>query len=74
MWKGVNGDAPAFLNCSVNAHTNCIDTNESFSARRLTHATVGELLLNNTTYAARNFGQTPSITSHYINIPAISKS
>ena len=73
MCKGINGDAPDFFNPSANACTNCIDTNKHFSVRRLTHPKVGELYLNNSTYAAHNFGQTSSITSHKINNPAIYK-
>ena len=58
MCKCVNGDAPYSLNRSDNTHTNCIATNKPLSARRLNHPTVGELSLNNATYAARNCGQT----------------
>ena len=74
MCKDVNGDAPAFFYCSDNARTNCISTNEPLAARRLTHPTVGELSLNNVTYAALNCGKTSPIASHNINNPTISKS
>ena len=42
MCKGVNGDAPAFLNLSANARTSCIATNDTLATRRFTHAIVGE--------------------------------
>ena len=73
MCKGVNGDAQCFFRHNANACTNCIATNEPLAARRLTHPTVGELLLNNAKYVAINCGQTYSITIHNINNPAISK-
>ena len=74
MCKGVNGDAPDFLNRSVNACTNCIATIDPLAARRFTYLIVGELSLNSATWAARNLGQTSSITIHSISNPAISKS
>ena len=74
MCKGVNGDAPAFLNRIVSAITSYISTNEPLSERRFIHPIVGELLQKNVIYDARNYGQTSYITSHNINNPAISKS
>ena len=74
MFKGVNGDAPAFFNLSVNDHTTCIATIDPLTARSFTHPIVGELSLNSARWAARNFGQTSYITSHSISNPAISKS
>ena len=70
MCKGVNDGAPDFFNRSVNARTNCIATNDTLAARRVTHPIVSELSLNSATRAARNFGQTSSITSHRISNPA----
>ena len=74
MWKGVNGDAPSFFNRSANDRTNYIATNKPLVAKRLTHPTVVDLLQKNAMYAAHNYGQTSSITSHKINNPAIYKS
>ena len=74
MCKGVNGDAPDFFNRSVNARTNCIATNDPLSASHFTHPIVGVLSLNSTTWAARNFVQNSSVTSHSISNPSISKS
>ena len=72
--KGVNGDAPAFFNCSVNYRTNFIANIDPLATRRFNHPIVGELSLNSATWAAHKFGQTSSITSHSIGNPAISKS
>ena len=49
MCKGVNSDAPEFLNCSVNARTSCIATNETLYVNSFTHPIVGELSLKNAT-------------------------
>ena len=73
MCKSVNGDAPAFLNRSIDACTSFIYTNDPLAAGRFTHPIVGELSLNSATWAARNFGQTSSIASHNISNAAISK-
>ena len=74
MCKGANSDAPDFFNPSVNDCTSCIDTNDPLAARRFTHPIVGELSLNITKRADRNFGQTSSIAIHNISNAAISKS
>ena len=74
MCKGVNGDDPAFINRSINYRASCIATNKPLAARYFTHTIVGELSLNNATYAARNVVQTFSIIIHNINDPDISKS
>ena len=74
MCKGVYGDAADFFNHGVNDRTNCIDTNDTLAARHFTRPMVGELSLNSATWAASNFGQTSSVTSHNISNPAISKS
>ena len=74
MCKGVNDDAPDFLNISVIARTSFIATNYPLAVRCFTHPVVGELSLNNVTWSASNFGNTSSITSHNISNPAISKS
>ena len=73
MCKGVNGDALAFFNRSVDACTSCISTNDPLAARRFTHPKVGELSLNSAMWAARNFGRTSSIANHNISNAAISK-
>ena len=49
MCKGVNGDAPDFLNHSVNARTICSATNDLLAEKSFTHLIVGELSLNNAT-------------------------
>ena len=74
MCKGVNSDAPDLFRHNANAYTNCIATNEPLVARRLTHPTVGELSLNNASYAACNCENSYSITSHNIDYPGIFKS
>ena len=47
IYKGVNGDSPAFFYRIVSARTSCISTNEPLSARRFTNPIVGEFSLNN---------------------------
>jgi hypothetical protein len=52
----------------------CADTIDPHVARRWTHPTMGELLLNNATLFSLRFLHTDSTTSHRRSKPAISRS
>ena len=74
MWRGVIGHVPFSFSWRASAQIRCAETSDPRVARRRTHPTVGELLLNRATRFSRRSPQTDSITSHKNSSPAISRS
>ncbi len=70
---GVNGHVCIVFRCRARAWTSCSATRDRFDASRATQLTVGKLLLKRVTCFSQRLRQTPSITSHSITSPAISK-
>ncbi len=70
---GVNGHVCIIFRCRARAWMSCSATRDRFDASRATQLTVGNLLLKWVTHFLWRLRQTPSITSHSITSPAISK-
>ncbi len=73
MCIGVSGHACMAFRQSARAWMRCSATRDRLDASR-TQLTVGELSLNNVIRFSRKLWQTPSMTSHSITNPAISRS
>ncbi len=71
---GVNGHVCIVFRRRARAWMSCSATRDRFDASRATQLTVGELSLKRVTRFLWRLRQTPSITSHSITSPAISKS
>ncbi len=74
IWSGVIGHVPCNFRQSASALIMLADTSNPQVARRQTHPTMGELLLNRATFFSRRFPHTASITSHRNSKPAILRS
>ncbi len=74
MCIGVSGHACWVFNRRARACIRFSATDDFFDASRVTHPIVGKLSLNNVTRFLRRLLHTPSITSHSISRPAISRS
>ncbi len=74
MCIGVRGHACWVFNWRARACIRFLAIDDFFYVSRMTHPMVGKLSLNNVTCFLRRLLHTPSITSHSISRPAISRS
>ncbi len=74
MCIGVSGHACMAFKRSTRAWMRCSATRDRLDASQVTQLTDGKLSLNNVICFSRRLWQTPSMTSHSITNPAISRS